>query len=270
MSNNELKYKLSLQNLFSKTMQQAHGDTQKMDSAMSGLGSKIAQVAGGFAIAALGKNIVNTTAKFQGLDNAIVTASGSAIAGANNLKFLNDQVDKLGLDINAAYSGYKTFSGALMGTTLEGDKANTVFRQVSEASTVMGLSGEQTEGAFLALGQMMSKGTVSAEELRGQLGERIPGAFQIAARAMGVTTMQLGEMMKAGEVVSEDFLPKFGAELEKTFGSRLGSSTDSLQSNLNRMSTEWERLKVTIGTEFLPEIIKATKGIASFLKENKI
>ncbi len=269
MSNNELKYKLSLQNLFSKTMQQAHGDTQKMDSAMSGLCSKIAQVAGGFAIVALGKNIVNTTAKFQGLDNAIVTASGSAIAGANNLKFLNDQVDKLGLDINAAHSGYKTFSGALMGTTLEGDKANTVFRQVSEASTVMGLSGEQTEGAFLALGQMMSKGTVSAEELRGQLGERIPGAFQIAARAMGVTTMQLGEMMKAGEVVSEDFLPKFGAELEKTFGSRLGSSTDSLQSNLNRMSTEWERLKVTIGTEFLPEIIKATKGIASFLKENK-
>lgn len=267
--NKELKYRLSLQDLFTKKMSGAVNETKRMDSTMSGLGSRIGQVIGGLAIASLGKTIVTTTAKFQGFDNAIITASGSAVQGAANLKFLNDQVDRLGLDINAAYSGYKTFSGALMGTALEGDKANTVFRQVSEAATVMGLSGEQTEGAFLALGQMMSKGTVSAEELRGQLGERIPGAFQIAARAMGVTTMQLGEMMKDGAVISEDFLPKFGAELEKTFGSRLTSSTDSLQSNLNRMSTEWERLKVTIGTEFLPEIIKATKGIASFLKENK-
>jgi tape measure domain-containing protein len=265
----ELKYRLSLQDLFSKKMQGAAAETKRMDSAMSGLGSRISSVIGTIAVASLGKNIVETTAKFQSFNNAINSASGSASAGAANIKFLNEQVDRLGLDINAAYGGYKTFSGALMGTALEGDKANTVFKQVSEAATVMGLSGEQTEGAFLALGQMMSKGTVSAEELRGQLGERIPGAFQIAARAMGVSTMQLGEMMKKGEVVSEEFLPKFGAELERTFGGKLGTATDSLQSNLNRMNTEWERLKVTIGTEFLPEIIKATKGIASFLKENK-
>lgn len=265
MANNELKYRLSLQDLFTRKMEGAIGSTKKMDGAMSGLGSRIRGVIGTFATAALAKSVIDTTAKFQSFDNAIKTASGSAAAGQKNLAFLNEQVDKLGLDINAAYAGYKTFSGALMGTALEGDRANTVFRQVSEAATVMGLSGEQTEGAFLALGQMMSKGTVSAEELRGQLGERIPGAFQIAARAMGVTTMQLGEMMKAGEVISEDFLPKFGAELERTFGGKVSSSTNSLQANLNRLDASWERLKVTLGTAVLPTIIKVTNALTSLL-----
>ena len=41
----------------------------------------------------------------------------------------------------------------------------------------MGLSADQTSGVLLALQQMISKGTVQAEELRGQLGERLPGAL---------------------------------------------------------------------------------------------
>jgi tape measure domain-containing protein len=265
----ELKYKLSLQDLFTKKMEGAIGQTKRLDNSMSGLGSKITAVIGGIAAVSLGKTIVNTTAKYQAFDNAIKTASGSALEGQKNLSFLNDQVDRLGLDINAAYSGYKTFSGALMGSVLAGEKANTIFRQVSEASTVMGLTGEQTEGAFLALGQMISKGKVQAEELRGQLGERIPGAFQIAARAMNMTTAELDDFMKDGKLIAEDFLPKFGAELERTFGKKAGEASDSLQSNLNRLNTEWERLKVTIGTEFLPELMSAVKGITSFVKENK-
>jgi tape measure domain-containing protein len=130
----------------------------------------------------------------------------------------------------------------------------------------MGLSGEQTEGAFLALGQMMSKGTVSAEELRGQLGERIPGAFQIAAKAMGVTTAQLGKMMQQGEVVASEFLPKFGNELEKRFGKQAAGASESLQANLNKLDASWQRLKVSIGNELLPVIVKIVKVLSDLLK----
>jgi len=38
---------------------------------------------------------------------------------------------------------------------------------------------------------MASKGVVSMEELRGQLGEALPGALQAAASGMGVTTVDL-------------------------------------------------------------------------------
>ena len=261
----KLQYELSLKDLLTGKMRAAVKETERMDKTMSGLGSKLKNLAIGFGGLALGKAVIETTAKFQSLSNAITAASGSGAAGAKNLKFLNEQVDRLGLDINAAYSGYKTFSGALMGSTLAGDRTNTIFRQVSEAATVMGLSGEQTEGAFLALGQMVSKGTVQAEELRGQLAERIPGAFQIAARAMGVTTQELGKMLQKGEVVANDFLPKFGAELEKQFGSKATGASQSLQSNLNRLDASWERLKVTLGNAFLPVIIKVSNVLTTVL-----
>lgn len=259
-----LQYTLSLKDLFSNKMKDAENATSRMDSKVSGLGSRLASLGIAMGSAFAVKSIVSATTKFQSLENAI-NATGEG-RGAQNLKFLNEQVDRLGMDITAAYSGYKTFSGALMGTTLAGEQGNKVFRQVSEAATVMGLSGEQSEGAFLALGQMMSKGTVSAEELRGQLGERIPGAFQIAAKAMGVTTKALGVMMQKGELVATDFLPKFGNELEKRFGSQAVKASHSLQSELNRMGTEFERLKVQLGNDFLPVILSVTKGIASLFK----
>src|SRR5690606_22603244 len=54
--------------------------------------------------------------------------------------------------------------------------------------------------------------TVQAEELRGQLGERIPGAFATAARAMKVTEVELNAMLKRGEVLAVDLLPRMAAE----------------------------------------------------------
>jgi tape measure domain-containing protein len=264
MSNQNLRYTLSLQDLFSDKMKKATEATTKLDGKISGIGTKLKGLVGGVAIGFGIKEIIDATTKFQSLENAL-NATGEG-GGAKNIKFLNEQIDRLGLNITAAYSGYKTFSGALMETNLAGEEGNKIFRQVSEAATVMGLSGEQSEGAFLALGQMMSKGTVSAEELRGQLGERIPGAFQIAAKAMGVTTEKLGDMMKKGEVVASEFLPKFGNELEKRFGKQAGTASNSLQSNLNRMWNEFERLKVQIGNDFLPLIITLAQKISIFFK----
>ena len=264
MPNNNLEYTLRLKDLFSKTMRGALVETKKLDDSMSNIKRMAGNVFAGLGAAMAIKDVIQTTAKFQSLENAI-----KATGDAKNIQFLNEQVDRLGLDITAAYQGYKTFSGALMGTALAGERGNKVFRQVSEAATVMGLSGEQTEGSFLALGQMMSKGTVSAEELRGQLGERIPGAFQIAAKAMGVTTQALGDMMKKGELASEDFLPKFGNELEKRFGKQAARASESLQANLNRLDTSWQRLKVSLGTEFLPVIIKVVKVFSSLINVMK-
>lgn len=254
MANTSLEYTLRLKDFFRKTMLGAAKDTEKLDSNMNKLGrtaSRVgASIAGYFAVsnvANFARAVVLSTAAMTSFNNAIVASSRSGGEGQTNIAFLNDQVDRLGLNLDAAKSGYKTFTGAVMGTNIQGAKSNKIFRQVSEAATVLGLSAEQTEGSFLALGQMMSKGTVQAEELRGQLAERIPGAFQIGARAMGMTTKQLGENMQKGLINSSEFLTKFGDELERTFGGKLGAATQSVQANINRMDTEWERMKVNIG-----------------------
>ena len=171
----------------------------------------------------------------------------SARGSADEIAYLRKTTDGLGLAFQSTAQSYMQFQAAAKGTTLEGEKARAVFESVAKASAVMGLSAEQNSGVLLALQQMVSKGTVQAEELRGQLGERLPGAFQIAARAMGVTTAELGKMLEQGQVVSEDFLPKFAKELEASLGGAAEKAADRLDAAVNRFDNAWERLKQKAG-----------------------
>jgi phage tail tape-measure protein len=67
--------------------------------------------------------------------------------------------------MESSIQGFQTLTGSLKGTALEGQATRDIFEAVGIAASVMNLSAEQSEGAFLALSQMASKGKVSAEEL---------------------------------------------------------------------------------------------------------
>ncbi|MGX7703807.1 phage major capsid protein [Methylobacterium sp. Gmos1] len=112
-----------------------------------------------------------------------------------------------------------------------------------EAATAMHLPSENVALVFKALEQMAAKGTVQMEELKGQLGESLPGAFEIAAKAMGVTTAELGELMQKGQVMSGDFLPKFAAAVRQEFGASLEDATQSAQAAFNRLENALFDLK---------------------------
>ena len=123
----------------------------------------------------------------------------------------------------------------------------------------MGLSQQQSERAFLALNQMMSKGTIQAEELRGQLGEALPGAFGIMAKAVGVTEKELAKMMKAGELLASDVLPKFAKQLEITYGIENVTRIETLVTAQNRLANSW--------TAFVRSLNDSeTGGISRFFK----
>ncbi|MEO2080619.1 MAG: tape measure protein [Leeuwenhoekiella sp.] len=213
-------------------------------------------VAGVFALSsvlAFGREVTQITAQFEGFENAIQFASGED--GGENLAFLDSKIKELNLDMAASYKGFQTLSGSLKGTSLEGQGLRDIFEGVATAATVMNLSAEQSEGAFLALSQMASKGKVQAEEIRGQLGERIPGALKIAADAMGVTQAQFNEMLDRGEVYAEDFLPKFSKQLKETFEGGLGKAAESTQAAINRKNNAFLSFQRTTGEVFRPLII---------------
>jgi hypothetical protein len=62
---------------------------------------------------------------------------------------------------------------------------------------------------------------------------------------MGVTTAELGKMLEGGKVMADDFLPKFAAELEKTFppGEKAMSG---LTAETMRLKTAMYELKTTV------------------------
>ena len=210
-------------------------------------------------VAAFGNELTHLEARFQGMENAITFASGKE--GAANIDFLNNKIDTLNLAMEPSYKGFQTLSGAMRGTKLEGQGVRNIFESVAIASTTMGLSAEQSEGAFLALSQMASKGKVQAEELRGQLGERIPGALKIAADAMGVNQVQFNKMLDTGKIYANDFLPKFAKQLKKEFSGGLEKAANSMQALINKQQNAVIRFKRATAGFFTPVIVSVLTGL---------
>lgn len=176
------------------------------------------------------------------------------------LDFIRTSAASLGLEFISTAQQYTKLAAAARGTTLEGRQTRDVFTAIAQASTVMGLSAEETQGALLAITQMISKGKVQAEELRGQLGERLPGAFQIAARSMGVTTAELDKMLETGQVLATDFLPKFARQLSQETAPEVEAASKSMQSSINRLSNAWTDLKQNITQGGVGSFLASTMG----------
>ena len=162
-----------------------------------------------------------------------VVFDGDVKSVADEMDFLRRTADRLGIQFGALADDYTKFAVATKGTIIEGQNTRKVFLSVAEAGRVNKLSVDQMKGVFTALTQIVSKGKVQMEELRQQLGDRLPGAIQIMADALGVTTEQLFEMVEAGEV-SSSALIKFADELDKRFGSQLAAALTTTTTKIGR------------------------------------
>lgn len=185
------------------------------------------------------KSIVDASITMDGLNRSFEAVAGSAELGAEQIRYLRAEAERLGQDFKGIASAYKSFFAVGKGAGMKTSETQGIFSSVLEASTVLGSSTQSTQGALVALEQMISKGKVSMQELRGQLGNALPGAMQIAAKAMGVTTSELEKMVSAG-LDSQEFVTKFSAELRKNY------SGDKLTGPVKSLRAEFARLKNAI------------------------
>lgn len=219
-----------------------------------GGGMSIGGLLGGAALLAGGGAAINTGIDQQSNARAInFTTGGNGAQAMSNIK---SQSNILGLDELAMQQGFKTLSGGLRGLNFDLTQQESIMGGVNKGIATFGLQGEQSKRVYLALGQIASKGTVQAEELRGQIGEVIPGAFSIAAKAMGVTEQQLNKMMDTGNLMSKDFLPRFAMQMEKEFGQSAIEASSGAAANMNRFKNVLLAVKTTIAEELLPPFIK--------------
>lgn len=225
----------------------------------------------------IGTSLITATRDAQSMENALLAASGSQETFQKNNKFLQGTVDRLGLSLRETANDYTLMTASADGLFDANDaianqnEIDKVFTSVAEASTVLGLSADKTHGTLLALTQIMSKGKVQSEELRGQLGERLPGAYRIAAEAMGMTTGELNKQLELGNISSKEFLPKFAKQLKSTFTDKdVLRGSRSLNANINKLHTSIFRAGKVIGeggfnkgfTNLLGDIIRLVDRMA--------
>ncbi|ARB05695.1 tape measure protein [Synechococcus virus S-ESS1] len=166
-----------------------------------------------------------------------VAVGGDQDLAAQELDFVRRTADRLGISFGVLSQEYSKFAIATKETRLEGEATRKIFLAVAEAARVNRSSTSEMAGVLTALTQIVSKGAVQMEELRQQLGDRLPGAIRIMADGLGVTTERLIEMMEAGEVTSDALLP-FADELTKRFGPGLADALKSTSTAIGRLGNE--------------------------------
>ena len=189
-------------------------------------------------IVGVGRSLLDASASAERLRTQLSFSTGDA---GKEFAYLTDLSNRLGLEFKSTAQAYGGFAAAARGTALEGQKARDVFEAVAKAGAVMGLSADQSSGALLAIQQMMAKGVVSAEEFRGQLGERMPIALQAGARALGVTTEEFSRLLESGKIVAEDFLPKFAQAITEMLGDAPEKAAERLDAMAESMTQSAQR-----------------------------
>ena len=180
---------------------------------------------------------------------------------AQSERWIIELGNKYGQSINNLEQSFGKFLAAARGSGVEIDTVKNIFQGLTQAVSAFGLSSSDSNLAFLAVEQMMGKGVVSAEELRRQLGERIPTAMTAMARAVGEqygtdgSVAALQQKLKAGAINSAEVMEVFVQKLKELSGApdvdNLETSYTRLGNRLREIVVDWDitgKLKFAVDT----------------------
>jgi len=237
---NNLSFSVRLELLAEKFKQQA----ESAKGALRGIQFQAIAMAGALgagvtSLSGLLSSLVNTAREAGRARTILRNISTDAREYSRSLKFLTDLTDKYGTDLIGTTEAFAKFKAAATPAGIALAEQERIFSNISKAMASFGISGGEASLTMMAITQMMSKGKISSEELRRQLGERMPVAMQAMANAAGVSMAQLDKLLKEGKLRSADIMGKFSDELAKLSGD---TSTDNLESSLGRLKNAFTDL----------------------------
>lgn len=212
---------------------------------VDGLTTKLRPLAGALAAAFSVQQgvtaLIDANVQAERLGRSLATIATPAFSAREQLGWLREMADRNGVAFDRLSQSFISFAASTRGTTLEGQKTREIYDAIVTSMGRMGRSSEEVSRALQAVGQIASKGTVSMEELRGQLAEAMPGAMQSLANGLGLTTAELIKMTSEGRLLAEDALPALQRELQKTLDATGPEKVAGMEAGWNRLRNAIER-----------------------------
>ncbi|HGF5863569.1 TPA: tape measure protein [Escherichia coli] len=212
------------------------------------------------------KAIMNAGLKRDSAQRAAKFVLGDKASEAET--FIRGLADKTGLNISEGLSSYAKFAAGAQGSMSQ-EQTQELFGNATAMSRLMGLSNDELNGILKAFEQMASKGKIQAEELRGQLGDRMAGAFKLFAEALGMTATELDKAMKDGKILSSDTLPKvakqMGLMIDKAGG--WAEVAKSTQTALGKLANNWDDTLVRVFSGSQDELNGFLSSLSNLLSE---
>ena len=228
------------------------------------IGGTIDAVAGA---ATFGADSAEYAANIQKLQIALKGVTKDNATFQKGLDVIATTSKRLNVPIAASTKQFTTLSASVLGAGGTIEQAEEVFTGVSNAIKATGGNADDVQSAIRAMSQIFGKGKVSAEELQGQLGERLAGAVVKFAEANGSSLAKLQKDLRDGTVGLDqviNFAKKLNIDFADTANKVANSSADAGQ----RLKTTMDRLKLAVGTILQPigaEFQRVFENIVGFI-----
>ena len=262
---NNLSFSVRLELLADKFKQQA----ESAKASLRGIQFQALAMAGALgagvtSISSFISSLVNTSREAGRARVVLRNISTDTREYARSLKFLMELTDKYGTDLIGTTEAFAKFKAAATPAGIAMAEQERIFSNISKAMASFGISGGEAALTMMAITQMMSKGKISSEELRRQLGERMPVAMQAMANAAGVSMSQLDKLLKEGKLRSAEVMGKFSDELAKLSGD---TSTDNLESSLGRLKNSFTDLADSLRVyDNFKALVEKVKDLLDYLR----
>lgn len=217
-------------------------------------------------------------ANLQKLKIALVGVTTSNAEYATALDAITQATQDYALPQDVVTRQFTKLQASVQGAGGNIDDTKAAFDGIVSAVRATGGSLNDVDAALTATAQVFSKGKVSAEELRQQIGERLPGAFTLFAESMGKTPQELDKALEKGQVSLQDFMvfvrkiTERYKENAKAIADSPAAAGDRLKRDLAELSESVGRLLAPIGAGFQEifgqitrVILGATQALNRFL-----
>jgi tape measure domain-containing protein len=231
-------------------------------SAVGGIGGGlIGGVPGAFTGAAVGQAADDISKSIGAMTNEAATIAklekGLAIASNNLRDFASASAEverisnRLLIPIEEVYRKFTQLKASTVALGIDSKTTGQIFEGLAASVLQSGGSLEDVDGAMRAVVQVFSKGKVNAEELRGQIGDRLPGAVVEFAQSAGMSMEQLEKAFEAGGVTLDSFVKFLKGKSKDTKKFLDLMATDSEYAGA-RMEKAFEKVRLSIGAAFQP------------------
>lgn len=228
----------------------ANASTLTFSEGLRSLRRSIINVTAAYTAFSGAKRVMEAGQFFQTQEATMLMVTKDAKKAGEELEYIRNEAYRLGLDLKTATDGFVQLS-VNSKKIMDNSQIHDLFTGFSEYATAIGIDKVKYQRSIMALNQMAGKGQIYAEELKQQLSEALPGAFQIFIKAAQefnkdstIDEKKLFKLMKDGKLLAKDILPlvgKYFAE-DARQGGALDKQLQSIRVATARLNQSWLNL----------------------------
>jgi len=190
------------------------------------------------------------SSEMKKMELALTGVVSSNVDYNKSLKAVEDISKSLKIPQSNVIKSFTRLQASASASGFEVEDVSKMMSGFSKALIATEGDAKNFNGVMLALGQVMGKGKAAAEELRGQIGERLSVVIPELATSMGVTTRELDKMFEQGKVTVQNIVD-LGDHLDKKYGQSAANIIKSTMNAGERLKFSMDQLKLTLGPIFI-------------------